>query len=187
MRIEPAASVAWANGTMPAATAAAAPPLDPPEPWATFQGLRVGPHSVDSVVPLQANSGVAVRPRVTSPASRKRRISSESAAAVKPCASRLPNSFFLPAIATPTSLIRKGTPARGEFLSRAGATSARSGDQLSITALIRGLSCAHACSAASASSRGLTSPCATRLPSPIASYCTYSESFITVSYRPGVA
>jgi len=30
MRIEPKPSLAWARGTMPLATAAAAPPLDPP-------------------------------------------------------------------------------------------------------------------------------------------------------------
>ena len=43
MRIEPAPSDAWAIGTMRAATAAAAPPLEPPALNAVFQGLRVGP------------------------------------------------------------------------------------------------------------------------------------------------
>ncbi|MNN24203.1 hypothetical protein D3C81_1376250 [compost metagenome] len=42
-RMDPAASVACASGTMPAATAAAAPPLEPPALNATFQGLRVAP------------------------------------------------------------------------------------------------------------------------------------------------
>src|SRR5512139_3801714 len=43
MRIEPPPSLACAAGTMPAATAAAEPPLEPPELCDGCQGLRVGP------------------------------------------------------------------------------------------------------------------------------------------------
>ncbi len=43
MRIEPPPSLAWAIGTMPAATAAAEPPLEPPAERSVSQGLRVGP------------------------------------------------------------------------------------------------------------------------------------------------
>src|SRR5579863_9790925 len=43
MRIEPPPSVACAMGSMPDATAAAAPPLEPPALRAVFHGLRVGP------------------------------------------------------------------------------------------------------------------------------------------------
>ena len=43
MRMEPPPSLALAAGTMPEATAAAAPPEDPPGLWSGFQGLRVGP------------------------------------------------------------------------------------------------------------------------------------------------
>ena len=43
MRIDPPPSDALAHGTMPEATAAAAPPLDPPGPWSRFHGLWVGP------------------------------------------------------------------------------------------------------------------------------------------------
>ncbi len=42
-RIDPPPSVAWAAGTMPAATAAAAPPEEPPVEWAGFHGLCVWP------------------------------------------------------------------------------------------------------------------------------------------------
>ena len=42
-RIEPPPSLACAAGTMPAATAAAEPPLEPPALCAGFQGLRVAP------------------------------------------------------------------------------------------------------------------------------------------------
>src|SRR6202023_3810303 len=48
-RIEPPPSVACAIGSMPAATAAAAPPLEPPALCAGFQGLRVGPNHRGSV------------------------------------------------------------------------------------------------------------------------------------------
>jgi hypothetical protein len=43
IRIDPPPSLAWAAGTMPAATAAAAPPLEPPGLWSVSHGLRVGP------------------------------------------------------------------------------------------------------------------------------------------------
>ena len=45
IRIEPPMSPACATGTMPAATAAAAPPLDPPEDRDVSQGFRVGPNA----------------------------------------------------------------------------------------------------------------------------------------------
>src|ERR1700736_6463461 len=40
MRIEPPPSLAWARGRMRAATAAAAPPEEPPDECARFQGFR---------------------------------------------------------------------------------------------------------------------------------------------------
>src|SRR6516164_3624551 len=43
MRIEPPPSVACATGRMPAETAAAAPPEEPPGEYARFQGLRQEP------------------------------------------------------------------------------------------------------------------------------------------------
>ena len=42
-RIEPPTSLAWAMDTMPAATAAAPPPVEPPGEWVRFHGLLVGP------------------------------------------------------------------------------------------------------------------------------------------------
>ena len=46
---------------------AAAPPEDPPVECLRFQGLRVRPHSRDSVVAVCPNSGLAVLPKTTSP------------------------------------------------------------------------------------------------------------------------
>ena len=41
--MEPPPSLAWAIGTMPEATAAPEPPLDPPVECPGSQGLRLGP------------------------------------------------------------------------------------------------------------------------------------------------
>src|SRR5215210_8173120 len=67
MRIEPAPSVPTASGPRPAATAAAAPPDDPPQLRARFQGLRLTPVTELSVVPFQPNSGVVVLPSSIAP------------------------------------------------------------------------------------------------------------------------
>ena len=72
MRIDPPPSVACAIGTMPAATAAAAPPDEPPAVRPGSHGLRVGPVASDSVEMLMPSSEVAVRPKATSPAARQR-------------------------------------------------------------------------------------------------------------------
>ena len=76
--IEPPPSVPWASGTRPAASAAAAPPLDPPGVRLGFQGFRVSPFSSDSVNATVPNSGVFVLPRMTKPASRNRRTTAVS-------------------------------------------------------------------------------------------------------------
>src|SRR5881394_4495899 len=70
MRIEPAPSVPTASGPMPDATAAAAPPEEPPGVFFGFHGLRVMPVSGLSVTPFQPNSGVVVLPSSTAPCSR---------------------------------------------------------------------------------------------------------------------
>ena len=58
MRTLPAPSVPTESGPMPAATAAAVPPDEPPGVFAGFHGLRVMPVSGELVSPLQPNSGV---------------------------------------------------------------------------------------------------------------------------------
>jgi hypothetical protein len=70
MRIEPKPSLACASATMPDATAAAAPPDEPPEMCSGFQGLRHGPSRADVVTPGMPNSGVLVLPANTIPAAR---------------------------------------------------------------------------------------------------------------------
>src|SRR5262249_58270616 len=73
IRIEPPPSLPWASGASPAATAAAAPPLQPPGVRDASHGLRQSPFSSDSVTAIVPNSGVFVLPITTNPASRIRR------------------------------------------------------------------------------------------------------------------
>lgn len=73
MRIEPPPSLAPATGTMPAATAAADPPEEPPGLRLVSHGFLAGPNSSGSVIPLAPNSGVLVLPKTTRPASNHRR------------------------------------------------------------------------------------------------------------------
>ena len=70
MRIEPPPSLPCASGARPAATAAAAPPLEPPGVRAVSHGLRQSPFSSDSVIAIVPNSGVFVLPMIVKPASR---------------------------------------------------------------------------------------------------------------------
>ena len=72
MRMDPPPSEPVASGTMPAARAAAAPPEEPPAPWAGLNGLAVGPNRALVVLPVQANSGRLVLPTTTQPAPRRR-------------------------------------------------------------------------------------------------------------------
>ena len=67
MRIEPAPSVPSESGVRPAATAAPAPPLEPPAVRVRSHGLRVSPKRRLSVEPRQAYSGVLVRPTMIAP------------------------------------------------------------------------------------------------------------------------
>src|SRR3954469_3772049 len=72
MRIDPPPSVPIVSGPMPAATAAALPPDDPPDVFAGFHGFPVIPVSGLSQTPFQPNSGVVVLPKMTAPCSRNR-------------------------------------------------------------------------------------------------------------------
>ncbi len=72
VRIEPPPSLAVPNGTMPADTAAAVPPLEPPGVRLWAHGLRVTPSSGLAVYAHVPNSGVAVLPTGIAPAERSR-------------------------------------------------------------------------------------------------------------------
>src|SRR5690606_19837469 len=112
MRIDPPPSDACAIGAMPAATAAPAPPEDPPGVCTVFHGLRVLPCRSDSVIEIVPNSGVVVLPISTNPASRNRsttgssRSSGVSGTAIDPYEVGHPATAF-------RSLIGIGTPRNG--------------------------------------------------------------------------
>src|SRR5437660_10890024 len=63
IRIEPAPSDPCASGPIPAATAAAAPPLEPPAVRSRFHGLRVAGPSRLSDMSLWPKWGVFVLPK----------------------------------------------------------------------------------------------------------------------------
>ena len=65
-RIDPPRSFACAAATIPDATAAADPPLDPLVDRTVSQGLRAGPNRTDSQAGTIPNSGVLVLPRMIS-------------------------------------------------------------------------------------------------------------------------
>src|SRR6202040_218351 len=67
IRIEPPPSVACATGRMPAETAAAAPPKEPPGEYSRFQGLWQEPSRRGSVFGVRPNPGVETRPMKTRP------------------------------------------------------------------------------------------------------------------------
>ena len=69
-RIEPLVSEASASGTVPAATAAAEPPDEPPQVRRGSNGLPVAPNSRFTVLAPMLNSGMLVLPRMMPPAAR---------------------------------------------------------------------------------------------------------------------
>src|SRR5699024_5576041 len=78
IRMLPPPSVPTAHGPIPAATAAAAPPEEPPAVKRGSTGLRVMPVSGLSVTAFHANSGVVVLPTNTIPSERIRAATGES-------------------------------------------------------------------------------------------------------------
>jgi len=74
-------TVPMASGATPAASAALAPPLDPPGVCSRLQGLRVTPKAGLSVSTLWANSGRLVWPITMAPAALTRATTAASASA----------------------------------------------------------------------------------------------------------
>src|SRR5262249_5416817 len=70
MRIDPPPSLAVATGTMPATTAAAEPPLDPPTVRVGFHGFAHAPYATGSVVASSPASGMLVIPMGIAPSRR---------------------------------------------------------------------------------------------------------------------
>ena len=112
LRNEPPMSEPSASGTMPAARAAAAPPLDPPADRLRSAGLRVVPKIVLKVCDPAANSGTFVLPSSTTPAPRIRSTARVSASGTKSAWSGEPNVVRQPATGC-VSFTANGRPCSG--------------------------------------------------------------------------
>src|SRR5699024_3070175 len=99
----PPPSEACAAGTIPAATAADAPPEDPPGERVRSCGLRVGPCSAGLVVAFIPNSGLLVLPTITAPAARNRRTIRLSVSATTSANRRDPSVDGRPVTSAPRS------------------------------------------------------------------------------------
>src|SRR5690242_8556138 len=112
MRLDPPPSVPTPIGANPAATAAAAPPLDPPQVRDRSHGLAVHPNSGASVKHLWPNSGVVVLPMRIAPAALSLATQGESAAGTLSASAKEPKVVRTPAVLT-RSLTANGTPCSG--------------------------------------------------------------------------
>src|SRR5256714_9188395 len=125
MRIDPPPSLPCATGQRPAASAAPAPPLEPPGVRSVSHGLRQSPFSSDSVIAIVPNSGVFVLPRITKPASRIRREAFASNVGTLPANALHEYVVRSPAVSF-RSLIEIGTPLNGPSRGSPAAASAPS-------------------------------------------------------------
>ena len=98
-----------ALGHRPAASAAAAPPLDPPGVRVVSHGLRHAPFSSDSVTATVPNSGVFVLPMIVKPAERSLRTTEASATGTFSAKALHEYVVRRPAVSV-RSLIGSGTP-----------------------------------------------------------------------------
>ena len=140
MRIEPPVSVPSAPKHMPAASAAAAPPLEPPADRDGSSGLRTGPKADSSLVVPNANSWRLVLPMMIAPAARRWPTAGASARA-SAAGSADPAVVFVPATSI-RSLTDTGMPWSGpryppDRISRSAV--ARLGQRLRIEVLDEGI------------------------------------------------
>ena len=147
-------------GTMPAATAAADPPEEPPALRAGFHGLRQTGPMAGSVDKFSPNSGTVVLPKGTNPPALKRAISVLSWVSTGACCAKWRQLArpLPPASAAPRSFTKKGTPAS---VARGGSASKQSkatGSNQWLIAPVRVCSARARCIAMSSKARGVTSP-----------------------------
>ena len=100
IRTDPPPSVPSASGPWPLATAAAAPPLDPPQVRSRLQGLRETPETRLVVMPLWPRAGVVVLPRRIPPAAFRRATATASRSGTLPAKTAEPNVVRTPAVGT---------------------------------------------------------------------------------------
>ena len=112
LRNDPPRSLPSATGSMPLASAVAAPPLEPPQVRAGSQGLRVLPKTGLKVCEPAPNSGVFVLPMTTAPAPRIRSTIRASRSGTLSAKIGEPRVVRMSFVGT-RSLIAVGRPRRG--------------------------------------------------------------------------
>ena len=116
MRSDPPPSLPVATGHRYAATAAAAPPLDPPGVRSVFHGLSPSTPSEFSQQPTMPNSGTLVLPSMTPPAFSTRSATAEFRSGTRFSYTTDPMVVRTPAVIW-VSLMGTGRPCRGPSLS----------------------------------------------------------------------
>ena len=111
MRMDPPPSLPVAKGHKYAATAAAAPPLDPPGVRSVFQGLHPVIPKLFSHVPTMPNSGTLVLPKMMPPAARTRSTTAESRSGIRSLNTTEPEVVRIPLVIW-VSLMGIGSPCR---------------------------------------------------------------------------
>ena len=112
IRIEPPPSEPCAIAHRPAASAAPAPPLEPPAFRSRSHGVRHGPFRIESVKAVVPNSGVFVLPSTMKPAAFSRVTWARSKSGTFDSNARLENVVRVPAVVS-RSLSEIGTPWNG--------------------------------------------------------------------------
>jgi len=146
-RSDPAPSLPIPSGTMPDATAAASPPLEPPGVCRADHGLRVAPRSALAVCQRIPNSGMLVRPAGIMPAARsspicgasRRATASRSATMPSVVADPATSMFSLTVIGTPDS--GPGSSPHRSAASAASAASSACPSSVTVTAFTTGFTC----------------------------------------------
>src|SRR5581483_4042197 len=182
--MDPPVSDPMASGAMPAATAAALPPLEPPGTRVGSCGLRVGPNAEFSVDDPIANSSRLVLPTITAPAPTRRSTTVASYGGSQP--SRI---FDEQVVGTPRvhmlSLRATGTPASGPGSSPRASRPSRASAAARASSAITWL---NACSSGSRAPMALSASSTTwravRLPSRTARAMSTAVSMVPLGSFP---
>ena len=176
--MEPPLSAAVASGTMRAATAAAEPPLLPPEVRARSHGLCVAPNGRFLHSAAEPKTGTLVLPTTMAPAACRRATCTEEAAAgrapapvktAQPCDVGSPATSSRSFTATGTPAIGPSTSPRASAAVCAAATARARAAHTCVKALMLGSRSARRERQASTASVGVSAPRAMRHASSVAS------------------
>lgn len=170
-------SLPWLIAPIPAATAAPAPPLDPPGVTAGSHGLSVRPCRSFFVNQRIENGGAFVRPTKIAPAARRWATTAASPVGISSANETMPLSVGCPSwsvlilVVTGTPCSRPSASPRRCAASAASAATSASSSIVRTTALIAGFTSCSRSRTDSVASRAVTRPARMRAASPTASSC----------------